>query len=681
MHGRVSLPLVFAALAVAVALVVVFRRQLTRSGFSRTAVYRIGYGNDVPLHFKGPDGQPTGLAVELVQEAARRRGIQLQWIEGTGFNQERMDLWVLQSITPERAKSVHLTEAYLQTESCFLIPAASAFRALGDLRTARVSHTNYAVHRRNLAQMLPEAASVPAVDSKEALAKVIAGEADAAFISEYAVVEALLRGGQQTPLRILPAHITKTRLGLASTFVHARVADAIRDGMRSMAEDGVVTPLLDRWAFFPKLATDVIGELVVAENQIRGLAIGLVALALLFLLAVGFAVLSRRRTAQLRRAERLLRQVTDRVPGVVYQFRLRPDGGASFPYASDALHAVFRLTPEQVRHDAAPVFALLPPDELERLHASIQRSAADLSPWNLEFPVRFADGTERWLQGNALPQRDADGSTLWHGFIHDVTDRRRADAALHAFERKLQETQKLESLGVLAGGIAHDFNNILTAILGNATLAGLEFPESSRAQPFLNTIKQSSLRAADLCKQMLAYSGRGQLLMKSVALNQLVEETVQLLHVSLGKRAVLRFNLAANLPPIEADATQLRQLVMNLVLNAAEAIGPASGMIHLNTGVADVDAAFLAGTVLAPELPAGTYVYLEVCDTGCGMAPATLARIFEPFFTTKFTGRGLGLAAVLGIVRGHRGALKVDSAPDRGTTFKVLFPAARPAAI
>ena len=662
-------------LAVAVVLGFVGLRKWEAERIDRTKVYRIGYGNDVPLHFKGPNGQPTGLAVELVQEAARRKGIALQWIEGTGFNQERMDLWVLQTITPERAKTVHFTETYLQTESCFLVPAASAFRTLADLRTARVSHANYAVHRRHLDRILPAATQVPAIDSREALAKVVDGSADAAFVNEYAIVESLLRGGHQTPLRILPAHATKAEMGVSSTFAQAAVADEIRDGMRAMAEDGVITPLLERWAFFPKLATDVIGELVVAERQIRWLALGLAGLAAVVLVAVGFAILSRRRTAQLRRAERLLRQVADRVPGVVFQFLRRADGTQCFPYASDALQQIFRVTPEEVRHDAAKVFALLSPSELERVNASIRKSATELTPWDLEFPVRFADGTERWLLGNALPQREADGSTLWHGFIKDITERRRTDAALHTLERKIQETQKLESLGVLAGGIAHDFNNILTGILGNASLASLEFPAGSRAQTFLTTIQQSSLRAAELCKQMLAYSGRGRFVVKSVALNRLVEETVPLLQDSIGQQVVLRYNLAPGLPAIEADATQIRQVILSLVNNAAEAIGPASGMIHLNTGVVEADRAFLGSTVLAPELPAGNYVFLEVTDTGCGMSAETQARIFEPFFTTKFTGRGLGLAAVLGIVRGHRGTIKVDSAPDRGTTFKVLFPA------
>jgi PAS domain S-box-containing protein len=255
-------------------------------------------------------------------------------------------------------------------------------------------------------------------------------------------------------------------------------------------------------------------------------------------------------------------------------------------------------------------------------------------------------------------------------------ERDHAEAERIKLERKLLETQKLESLGVLAGGIAHDFNNLLTGILGNASLASLELPEGSPIHDYLGQINQSSLRAADLCKQMLAYSGRGRFVVQKVDLNRLVEETTHLLQVSISKHAALRFNLAAGLPSIEADATQLRQVVMNLVINASEAIGGKSGMISLNTGLTRVDRAYLAGAVAAPDIAEGDYVALEVSDNGCGMEAETLAKIFDPFFSTKFTGRGLGLAAVLGIMRGHRGVLKVYSELGRGTTFKLLFPCA-----
>lgn len=642
----------------------------------RARVYRIGYGNDAPLHFRGADGQPTGLAVDLIKAAARRQGVKLEWVHATGFNQAHLDLWVLHAITPERRKTVHLSDAYLQTESSFLVLADGPVKEAGELQSARISLISSQVQRAMLGHYFPRATLLPAGGNSEALATLASGQADAVFMNQYAVLAVLLRGAGHPELRIIPAGTPKVQLGLSSTFKLARLADHLRDALQLMAEDGSVAPIIERWAFFPRPTTDVIGELATAEKNIRWLVAGVTGLAMLLVVLLWFVLLARSHSARRLRTENLLRQVADRVPGMVCQFRMSTDGKWSFPFASDAIRQIFRLNPEDVRTDAAKIGSVIHPDDHAAAAASIRTSAQKLEHWVHEYRVRFSDGTVRWLQGNAQPQREADGATVWHGFITDITERKAADAAVAGFERKLQETQKLESLGVLAGGIAHDFNNILTGVLGNASLASLELPAGSPAQSNLESIRMGALRAADLCKQMLAYSGKGRFVVRKASLNALVEETTQLLRISISKQAVLRFNLQPNLPAVEVDATQIRQVIMNLVINASEAIGLKSGVIGLTTGLTRVDRAYLGGTILAPELPAGTYVSLEVSDTGCGMSAETQSKIFEPFFTTKFTGRGLGLAAVLGIVRGHGGALKVYSEAGRGTTFKLLFPCA-----
>ena len=253
--------------------------------------------------------------------------------------------------------------------------------------------------------------------------------------------------------------------------------------------------------------------------------------------------------------------------------------------------------------------------------------------------------------------------------------REREEEKERLFREKMEQTQKLESLGVLAGGIAHDFNNLLMGVLGNADLALDELSPHNPARESLEDIVTSAKRAADLCRQLLAYSGKGRFLIEPLDLNGLVEEMLGLLEISISKTAVLKLELAPELPAVEADATQIRQVLMNLVTNASEAIGARSGIISVTTGAMDCDEAYLTDTYLEDELEGGTYVFFEVSDTGSGMDAETRDRIFDPFFSTKFTGRGLGLAAVLGIVRGHRGAIRVYSEPGRGTTFKVLFPA------
>ena len=285
----------------------------------------------------------------------------------------------------------------------------------------------------------------------------------------------------------------------------------------------------------------------------------------------------------------------------------------------------------------------------------------------LEIKLRRRDGQVRTMQIFAQPFELA-GKPVVLSVGHDITDQRN-------LEQQMLHSQKLESLGVLAGGIAHDFNNLLTGILGNADLAKTEMSPLAPSRTSLEGIEVAARRAADLCRQLLAYSGRGRFIIEPLNLHELVEEMGHLLTVSISKKVVLKYHFSDGIPAVEADATQLRQVVMNLIVNASEAMGERSGVISVTVGLAHCEADYLKGCFGADRLPVGDYVYLEVADTGHGMDRATLDRIFDPFFSTKFTGRGLGLAAVLGIMRGHHGAVRVYSELGRGTTFKLIFPA------
>ena len=258
----------------------------------------------------------------------------------------------------------------------------------------------------------------------------------------------------------------------------------------------------------------------------------------------------------------------------------------------------------------------------------------------------------------------------------DVTGRKREEEEYRQLERKLQEAQKLESLGVLAGGVAHDFNNLLTGIIGYVSLALQQAPDDAALRIFLNRAVESAQRAAELCRQLLACSGRGRFIVGRVDLSQAVRDLGVLLKTSVSRKAVLSFELADALPRILADASQIRQVLLNLVLNASESLGEQAGAVTVRTGRVWCDRDYLRQSAIDDDLPAGEYVFGEVADTGCGMNAEMQKRIFEPFFTTKFTGRGLGLAAVLGVVRGHHGAIRLASAPGLGTTVRVLFPPA-----
>lgn len=290
---------------------------------------------------------------------------------------------------------------------------------------------------------------------------------------------------------------------------------------------------------------------------------------------------------------------------------------------------------------------------------------------------RVSDQIERWVYGLGELEFDRGGQLIkMFGTIQDITDRKRSEEEHRKLEQQMQHAQKLESLGVLAGGIAHDFNNILMSILGHAELAMMRMSPASAARDNLFSIEKAAQRAADLSRQMLAYSGKGRFVLENIELGELITEMVHMLEVSISKSVLLRLNLAAGLPPVEVDATQIRQVLMNLVINASEAIGEKSGVISISTGAMQCDVGYLSSTWLDENLAEGLYIYIEVADTGCGMERELINKIFDPFFTTKFTGRGLGMAAVLGIVRGHRGAIKIYSEPGRGTTFKMLLPAA-----
>lgn len=322
---------------------------------------------------------------------------------------------------------------------------------------------------------------------------------------------------------------------------------------------------------------------------------------------------------------------------------------------------------------------LFHPDDRDRVFAHMAAVADTLDGDYVEIEYRFKTKDGRWiwcLSRDAPFERATDGTVAsFIGTFLDITERRQQEEQRREFERRIEQTQRIESLGILAGGIAHDFNNILMGIMGHADLAQEGLSTLSPARESLCQIVAASKRAAELCGQMLAYAGKGRVEQRDFSLRDLIEETLQMLKTCISKKAIMNLNLEKELPCIHGDPSQIRQILMNLVINASDAIGERSGAVTISTGATECSEEYLAnGYIITPSAP-GIYVYLEVSDTGCGMDQKTMARIFEPFYTTKFTGRGLGLSAVMGIVKAHKGALRVYSEPGRGTSFKVLFPA------
>jgi two-component system, cell cycle sensor histidine kinase and response regulator CckA len=375
----------------------------------------------------------------------------------------------------------------------------------------------------------------------------------------------------------------------------------------------------------------------------------------------------RRAEEALRASEQRFRSLAEESSDWIWEM----DAAGRFTYCNPRAGEITGYRPEEMLGKTAD-FVMSEGDPAVEHHRAI---ASGGGVRQQEIALRHRDGRHIILEISGVPFTGRDGELLgFRGVARDITSRRVQEEQRRRLEAQVQEAQKLESLGVLAGGIAHDFNNLLVGILGNADLALMDLHPDSPARESVCEIRSAAERAADLTKQMLAYSGKGRFVIEPVDVNAVVREMTHLLDSSISKKAHLHLNLAPDLPCIEADVTQIRQVIMNLITNASEALAGQAGHISVHTRIVDCTRAFLDRTSPDAVLPEGAYVSLEVADTGTGMDAETRARMFDPFFSTKFAGRGLGLAATLGIIRGHRGAIEVNSSPGEYTRVTLFFP-------
>jgi len=336
---------------------------------------------------------------------------------------------------------------------------------------------------------------------------------------------------------------------------------------------------------------------------------------------------------------------------------------------SDELYRVLNLEPEEIQPSIHAMLRRSHPADRKQVLLLLRQAFTHGQSAALDHRILKPGDGVRYLHTTIEVRTDAAGRVLrLFGTSQDITERRNAEEAL-------RQAQKLEGLGVLAGGIAHDFNNLLTAIMANLNLAQMLIPEEAKAAHYLKSVETTVTRASDLTRQMLAYSGRGAFVIQPLDLNQVTQEITQLLKVSISKKVQIRFDLLPNLPCIEADVSQVQQVLMNLVTNASEAIGDQAGTITLRTRSSMLTQADLLRDFPGQVLEPGSFVTLEVSDTGSGMDPDTLEHLFEPFFTTKFSGRGLGLSALRGILKGHHAGIQISSRPGQGSIFLIHFPA------
>jgi PAS domain S-box-containing protein len=373
---------------------------------------------------------------------------------------------------------------------------------------------------------------------------------------------------------------------------------------------------------------------------------------------------SRRAQESLIESEERFRKIADAAPVLIWA----RDAAGQITYVNKQAFAFYGRSLDQLK--GAGWIELVHIDDRERVLAQLTETLNSRHEYQMEFRQLRADGEFRWMLSTAVPRFSGIDYAGHIGTMIDITQLKRDQ------EQGLA-AQKLESLGVLAGGVAHDFNNLLGSILADTELLLADLPSGSIARDGINRINSVAVRASEIVRELMTFAGQESPSFEPLDVSGVVREMLELLRVSISKHAVLRIDLADSLPTIMANASQLRQIVMNLILNASESLGEAGGAITVTSELFTV----ARDTVQRGDLSEGKYVRLTVSDTGCGMTRELQDKIFDPFFTTKFTGRGLGLAAVQGIVRGHRGAIQLTSAPGTGTRFEIFLPCSQGAAL
>ncbi|MCP4678438.1 MAG: PAS domain S-box protein [Deltaproteobacteria bacterium] len=380
------------------------------------------------------------------------------------------------------------------------------------------------------------------------------------------------------------------------------------------------------------------------------------------------------------RAEQALKKSEDRFRSLVEQTRdliWEIDADFAFTYASPQSERLLGYAPHEIIGKS--VFDLMEDQEAEDLRDLVGDIYIRQEPFSLrQAVIKHKNGKLILLETNGAPIFDTTGEFCgFRGISRDITDRQRDNEERASLQNQILKAQKLESLGILAGGIAHDFNNLLTSILSNVELARTEISSNSSLRNRIEEIETAAQRAAELSSQMLAYSGRGKFVVKKISLTAVLQDLSNLITSTVPRNIEINEHFPENLPAINADVDEIRQVVQNLVVNASEAVGDEQGLITIRTGAMHCDEVYLRKIWAHDELPEGLYATIEVMDNGMGMDEETRQRAFDPFFTTKFTGRGLGLAVVLGIVRGHKGAVRITSELGAGTSVTVLLPSLR----
>jgi PAS domain S-box-containing protein len=628
---------------------------------------RIGFESAPPVQVRTGSGF-TGLAVDIVNEAAKRAGISLHWVEtGTSseeaFRRGLVDLWPIMADLPDRRKRVHITRPYLHTTHTLVLRAGSA--APDRTFSGRLALFRMPLHIRLASEAFPKAQLVQFPDVPAILKAVCSGTVTAAFLEDRgaltALREKLYECGPQ-PLRVEPLPGLTLQLGVASTFETAGAADAIRAKIGGLFRDGTLAAVIAKYSYYGLDDTWTTYALLEAAERERWIAWGVGGLGLVLALTLWGASSLRQRKrslAAIRESDERFRRVFEEGPlglGLV---------GKDWRFLRVNTALCHMVGYSQAELEERSFVDITHPDDMKADMECAERLFRGEIPF-YRMTKRYVrkSGEIIWINLTASLVHDQKGVPVYGlAMVEDITETRRA-------QEEVLRRQKLESLGVLAGGIAHDFNNLLGGILAQAELMESELPAGPPRE--IERIKTSVIRGSEIVRELMIYAGRETGDFDQVDISRLVEEMLELLKISISKHALLKTDLGRNLPLLRGHAPQIRQIVMNLIMNASEAIGDIDGVIRVTTSH------MIGGPALASSkvtsMAEGDYIRLEVSDTGTGMTEQVKARMFDPFFSTKSGGRGLGLAVVQGIVRAHGGVIDLVSEPGRGTAFHVFLP-------
>jgi len=631
---------------------------------------RIGFEENPPVQTRTAKGF-AGLSVETVSEAARRAGINLEWVE-TGKSSEEslrnglVDLWPLVVDLPDRRKYMHFARPWMHSSYVLLLREGAKIDSPGF--NGQIAVFKIPLHLRMLRERFPEARIVETASTRGVITQVCTGGATAGFL-EMRMAQSELR---ENPMECASAVLRLQTLvgmtmqaGVASSFEAAAAADQIQREIGKMFRDGSLAILIAKYSYFGLDDTWASYEQTDAEGRrqrLIWLTIGLAFVAGVVLWQASSLRQRKRSEDALRESEGRFRNLANTAPVMIVSSG--PDGHATF-FNRTWLDFSGRTMEQEL---GCGWTGNLHPDDRDRAIAEYSSSLAARENCKIEYRLRRVDGEYRHILCTGVPRFGPGGA--FAGYIAscvDLTDIRSA-------QEEASERQNLESLGVLAGGIAHDFNNLLGGTLSYAELAQLKLEEGASPEEELLQIREVAIRGSEIVLQLMVFAGKERGNPELLDVSSLVGEMLQLLMVSISKQARLETSLGEALPAVRGNPAQIRQVVMNLVTNASEAIGDRDGVIRVATDCIQVS----LGSALpaARGLNEGNYLRLEVSDTGSGMTPETLRKAFDPFFTTKFVGRGMGLAVVQQIVRGLGGVIHVVSSVGSGTSIQVVLPCA-----